>query len=99
MIHQYESLLVSDILDKPFTNVTLDYIDKSFPLLGGSLPDDCEQQPQGDSANGRKSQARVDIEMADLYFNAITELSSVIYTPNVFADHCEEEYYCVTISV
>ena len=45
MILQSESLLVSDILDNTFLNVTLDKNFKSLPLLGGSLPGDSEQNP------------------------------------------------------
>ena len=35
LIHQYESLLLSDISDNAFPNVILDDIEKLLPLLGG----------------------------------------------------------------
>ena len=50
-ICQYVSLLLSDLLDNPFTNVTLDDIDKSLPLFGVSLLGDREQHHRSDSEN------------------------------------------------
>ena len=60
MIIQYASLLVSDILDNPFANVTLLDIANQFSLLDGPLPGDHEQCPCSDGENYCTSQARVD---------------------------------------
>ena len=51
MICQYSSMLVSDISDNQFSNVTIDYIYKSFLILGWSLPGGHEQHPLSDSEN------------------------------------------------
>ena len=66
VMRQYEPLIVSDILDNPFTDVTLEDIGMSLPLLGGSLMGDRERHPCSDGENDRTSQARVEIEIMDL---------------------------------
>ena len=79
-MRQYEPLIVSDILDNPFTDVTLEDIGMSLPLLGGSLMGDRERHPCSDGENDRTSQARVEIEIMDLCSKAVTEVSSVSCT-------------------
>ena len=79
-MRQYVYLLVSDILDNPFPNVTLEDVDKSLPLLCGSSSGDNEQHPCSNGENYRTSQARVEIEMVELHSKAVTEVSSVSCT-------------------
>ena len=66
-MRQYEYLLLSDVLEKLFTNATLEDIGKLLPLIGGSLTGDCEQNPKNDSENHRTLQARVHIEMVHIF--------------------------------
>ena len=49
--HQYAYLVVYDLLEKPFTIVTLDYIENLLPLLGLSLPGDFEHHIPSEGAN------------------------------------------------
>ena len=50
-------MLVSDMLDNISPNITLDYSDKSLPLLGGSLMGNHNKHPCSDGENDFKSQA------------------------------------------
>ena len=59
--------MVSDILDNLFPNVTLYVIDKSLPLFVGSLPGGHEQHTKTEGGNYFTSQARVEINILDLY--------------------------------
>ena len=47
-------MLVTDILDNPFQNITPDGIDKSFTRLDGSLLGYCGRHPQKDGVNDFK---------------------------------------------
>ena len=80
MILQYASILVYDILENQSTNVTLDEIDKSFTLLGGSLLGDRENNNKSEGENYCIAQEIFDIDMVDIYFKVVIEVSSVSLT-------------------
>ena len=83
-------------MDTPFPNVTLDDIENSLPLLGGSLTGDLGIHTQSDDENDRTLQARVEIETVEIYSKVGKEVSSSSCNLNLSVDNCKEEYYYVT---
>ena len=61
MIHRYKYLIVSNLSEKPFLNITLDGIEKLLHLLGGSLLDDRDKHTCIDSEKNYTSQSKVEI--------------------------------------
>ena len=61
MIHRYKYLIVSNLLDEPFLNITIDGIDKLLHLLGGSLPGDRDQHTCSEGENYYTSHCKVEI--------------------------------------
>ena len=86
-MHHYASLLISNILDNPFTNVTLYGIEKVLPRIVGSLPGDREQHPPCEGANEFPSQVIVEINMVVLSSKGSNEVSSVSYTLTSLVGH------------
>ena len=80
-------MLVYELLENTFINVTLDDIGKLLPIIGGSLMGDRENNPKSDSVNYITPQTIIYIEMVELYSKAYIEVSSVRSTHTLLVDN------------
>ena len=73
-------MLVYELLENTFINVTLDDIGKLSPIIGGSLMGERENNSKSDSVNDITPQAIFGIDMVELYSKVYIEVSSVRFT-------------------
>ena len=71
-------------------------IEKSLPLLVGSLMGEHEHPPCSDGVNYCTSHAIVEIDIVGLHSKAATEVSSVSCNLNFSDFHCKEEFDYIT---